>query len=327
MLSEGLRATLESLGIGTWVIEAKDNEHPRMYLDETMRKMMAVPETLTPEEVYDAWLNNVSPHSVKAVQEYMDRLIAGGNAEVEYYWIHPLKGISLIRCNGARNNTYKDRIRVEGMHRDITLLSKVDQKEEFNSPARFSEIASSLSQSLDSIFYINLVDDSYYEFHTNNDFKNLGVQTTGKNFFEECKRNLPGVCHPDDLQKVLDVIEKNNLLANLKKDIIPVVEYRLVVHNQTTHYRIKVVFVPDDDSRLVFTVENIESEFQKRMKEQASKEMAQELINRFSESYQSVYLINPKTQKFRSLNSKKDINATYSLKRCYINTSALMSLL
>ena len=314
MEGKGLQTTLGALGIGTWVIEGNGTDHPRMFLDDTMKAMMAVPDGLSPEEVYDAWLNNVSPHSVKKVEEYMNRLIAGGNAEVEYYWNHPIKGVTLIRCNGARNNDYTDRIRVEGMHRDISTLSKVDQKDDFKSPIRFSEIASSLSQSLDSIFYVNLNDDSYYEFHATADFRNLGVTTTGKNFFEECRKNIKGVTHPEDLPALTDFCSKKYILDSLEKNITPFLEYRLKPYDTVTHYRIKAMYVPDDKSRLVVTVENIETEYKKRTEEKASQEITKELINRFIENYQSVYLINSKTQQFRLLSSKKDINETHEAK-------------
>ena len=50
---------LANANIGLWAIELDKDEKPRMYADDTMLRLLGISEGLTPEEVYNAWYENI----------------------------------------------------------------------------------------------------------------------------------------------------------------------------------------------------------------------------------------------------------------------------
>jgi len=123
------RSILRRYQVGVWAIEIEDNCEPRMYADSTMRELLGVTgRTLTPEQLYHAWYDRVEPHHYDAVADGVDRMVNGLVAEIQYPWIHPVRGVMYVRCGATRDFSCTRLIRLEGTHQDVTDLHHV-QKE------------------------------------------------------------------------------------------------------------------------------------------------------------------------------------------------------
>lgn len=119
---------LANANIGLWAIELDKDEKPRMYADDTMLRLLGISEGLTPEEVYNAWYENIHIDAYDDVQAAVDKMVNGEHAEVQYPWHHPTKGEIYVRCGGLINKKYTKGIRLEGCHQDVTQLYHI-QKE------------------------------------------------------------------------------------------------------------------------------------------------------------------------------------------------------
>lgn len=119
---------LGNANIGLWDIEIDDGKPPRMHADETMKRLLGIKEKLTPEETYQAWYKNVHPAQYQAVNEAVERMTNGLQAEVQYPWIHPEKGLTYVRCGGSRNFSYTNGIRLEGSHQDVSGIIHIQMQ-------------------------------------------------------------------------------------------------------------------------------------------------------------------------------------------------------
>lgn len=85
---------LQGVQIGVWHLRLSPNgEHDKMYIDETLYRLMGLNRKLTPEEALHYWFNHVKPecqgHICEALQHVMD---SGEVSSYSYVWIHPELG-------------------------------------------------------------------------------------------------------------------------------------------------------------------------------------------------------------------------------------------
>lgn len=116
----GLKDVFGSAGMGVWAIEMSDNEKPRLYYNEVAMDFMGLDPDTTPEDQYDIWLAGVLPTAMASVNASVDEMIQKGMSENTYPWMHPKRGIIYIRCGGTLDPSYKDGIRIQGYHQDVT---------------------------------------------------------------------------------------------------------------------------------------------------------------------------------------------------------------
>lgn len=120
---------LAAAKVGSWKIEVDEGEAPRMYGDATMRRLLGVPDDLklSPEELYRAWYDHVDIAHYGAVQQGVDLMIKGEQAEIQYPWHHPDGRTILVRCGGVRDLNYVAGARIVGIHQWVTTMVHIDR--------------------------------------------------------------------------------------------------------------------------------------------------------------------------------------------------------
>lgn len=175
-----IRDIIASANMGTWRIETFDGQQPRMYADDTMKKLLGIGDNdETPEEVYTSWYSRITEEAVDSVIKSVSRMQEGFFDENTYLWNHPYKGIRYVRCGGTAIKT-EDGYVLRGYHYDVDdvvredmakvemLRATLDKKNEFDSVLRH----------LGGIFYsmhvIDLVNDTFTAFSAHNIVKEMG---------------------------------------------------------------------------------------------------------------------------------------------------------
>lgn len=117
---------LEATDMGLWVVRIDEKTgRYEMYADETMRRVMAADENLTPEECYVHWFNGINDGYHDYVIRSVRKMIETGTVvQLEYTWNHPILGEMLVRCTGVRVADSDGMICIEGYHR---VVSDIEQ--------------------------------------------------------------------------------------------------------------------------------------------------------------------------------------------------------
>ena len=76
----------------------------------------------------------------------------------------------------------------------------------------FTRLALSLANDYESIYYINTETDSYYEYASAHNDKQLTILSSGADFYTDMGYNVPKLVYPEDRQRFLEVLKKENLL-------------------------------------------------------------------------------------------------------------------
>ena len=117
---------LAKANIGLWAFELDDGKAPRMYVDDTMLGLLGLKEQISPELTYHAWYDNIDINSYDLIAETVEKMTNGVHAEVQYPWHNPDGRTMIVRCGGVRNFSYKQGVRIEGTHIDVTEITHLE---------------------------------------------------------------------------------------------------------------------------------------------------------------------------------------------------------
>lgn len=178
-LNDHIHDIVASANMGIWRIELIDNEEPRMYVDDTMKKLLGTEDSnRTPEETYMDWFSNIVPEAVASVLNSVSKMQSGNFDENTYLWNHPQKGIRYVRCGGTSEKVSNGYI-LRGYHYDVDNvvrddLAKVTMLEQaLNEKNEYHATLGMLGSIFYSMHVINLVDDTVTEYNSQNEVREI----------------------------------------------------------------------------------------------------------------------------------------------------------
>ena len=172
----------------------------------------------------------------------------------------------------------------------------------------YNQIAGSLAEHYDTLYYVNMEDDSYFEYSSTDVYKSMHVPPKGQDFFTESLKNLKKFVHPDDAERVIPLYDKQNMLDNLKNSKMFNDTYRLVVNGEVMHCRCSQIWASDRKHILV-GIENIndEVEAQKDFEETKRQRAAySQIVNGLASRYDLLYYVNISTGDYSRYSSGAD---------------------
>lgn len=280
---------IASANMGTWRIETFDGQQPRMYADDTMKKLLGIGDNdETPEEVYTSWYSRITEEAVDSVTKSVSRMQQGYFDENTYLWNHPTKGIRYVRCGGTAFKT-DGGIVLRGYHYDVDdvvredmakvemLRATLDKKNEFDSVLRH----------LGGIFYsmhvIDLVNDTFTAFSAHNIVKEMGE--VPKDAAQTMKRVMYATITDEYLEEALRFTDLTTVAKRMgnKKNIS-----RQFLGKNIGWILADFITVEEDEKRrptkVIFTTRNIDEEkrHEEELVEWSSTDELTGLLNRRS---------------------------------------------
>ena len=166
----------------------------------------------------------------------------------------------------------------------------------------FNSLAMALSSDMESIYYVDTDSDTYMEFVTDGSYGSLKLEITGKNFFEECQRNIPVVVYSEDRDKVSLAMEKQELIKTLARCQTFSLDYRLVIGGEPVYYRLKVIPAGGaDDNHIIIGVSNIDAPITEDQRLEAERKSAatySRIAQALARDYFSIYYVDIETDRF-----------------------------
>ncbi|MCR4787549.1 MAG: GGDEF domain-containing protein [Lachnospiraceae bacterium] len=194
------------------------------------------------------------------------------------------KEAMLENLEGKKSFSYKYRIMISGQPRFFlfTVLRANDDRhlvlcekdiddeitaenmrlESQKKHVTFSRIAESLAANYDVIYYVDAEDSSFISYECNNMYGKLDMKTTGDDFFEESRKDIPLIVHKNDRDLALGFLNREYIKSALKDHKSCSVEYR-IVGNRKTHYLRLTVRKTGDGTHYIMGMENIDAEVKK----------------------------------------------------------------
>ena len=162
-----MKDILEASEMGTWKIFLLDGKDPQMEADELMKDLLGIKgKTLSKEETYKAWFDNILPDAVPSVLSSVAKMEEEGFDENTYLWKHPTLGERYVRCGGTAIKAEGGYI-LRGYHYDVDELVRSEKEKERKLAEatllekEHSKVISSIAKIFSTIFSINVKTYSY----------------------------------------------------------------------------------------------------------------------------------------------------------------------
>ena len=132
----------------------------------------------------------------------------------------------------------------------------------------YNNIATSLAEDYEAMYYINIETGRYREFSTSEEYASLNVPVEGKDFYEETQANIDTYVHPDDRDFARTLYKKETVLKNLENRKSYSYKYRIMVDGSARYFRFTIIRANDDKHFILYekdideeiTAENIRLE-------------------------------------------------------------------
>ena len=121
-------------------------------------------------------------------------------------------------------------------------------------------IAHALSSDFERVYYVDLDTEEYTAFKAEDAYADLHLEHSGSSFFRECRKNLKKVIHPEDLEKILAVMEKKEVISLLDKMPVYSIDYRKLANGQTEYCRLKLARPGSESRGVVIGISNIHTQ-------------------------------------------------------------------
>ena len=191
---------------------------------------------------------------------------------------------------------------IEAQHRQQEIDQETARQKEV-----YNQIASSLAGQYDTLYYINLEDNTYSEISSTDEFKKLNVPATGNDFFAESRRSIGKYVHPEDKAKVMAIHYKDVMLANLKNRNSYSMAYRLVVKGKVRHIR-HTEIMARDGKHIIVCIENIDEEVQAQIALKADRERNvtySRIAETLAAHFDLIYYIDCESTHYAELSAKR----------------------
>ena len=127
----------------------------------------------------------------------------------------------------------------------------------------FARIAMALSKDYFSIYLVNTQTDEFVEYSSTDKFKELRVEQSGSDFFEDCRRNVMRLVYPEDLNKALSVWDKEWLLGGLSNGSSFSATYRLMIDGEPRYINAKVIRMEESDNQIIIGISDVDSQIRR----------------------------------------------------------------
>ena len=145
----------------------------------------------------------------------------------------------------------------------------------------YSQVALSLINHFDCVFYVNINTGHYSNLVPMNLFKNAGIPFTGNDFFADMREGMKKMIHPADLDEVESTLDIDSLLKRLAKKNTHSSIYRYLINGKIVHMRHSEFMCPDKE-HVICCLENVEEDFLRKEVQKRTLESAERMA-RFDE--------------------------------------------
>ena len=160
----------------------------------------------------------------------------------------------------------------------------------------YNQIAGSLVERYDTLYYVDMEDNNYFEYSSTDTYKTLMIPTRGDDFFAESKKNLRRLGYPEDTEMIMAAFTKKAILRNLKDKSVFQIKYRLLVEGQVMHVRGSQIWA-SDKKHIIVCIENINDEVkaQEAYEETRKKSMTySQIAESLASHYDVIYYVDSK---------------------------------
>ena len=166
----------------------------------------------------------------------------------------------------------------------------------------YDQIATSMAEDYEAVYYINLETDEYMEFSVSPVYASMNVSMEGRDFFSEVKANIEKYVHPDDRDFSMNLYRKEEILKKLENRKSFSYKYRVMVNGLPRHFLFTLLRA-NDNVHVILYEKDIEDEItaeQLRLEDQKKNVTFSQIAEILAVNYDVIYYVDAETSSYIS---------------------------
>ncbi|MDO4798484.1 MAG: EAL domain-containing protein, partial [Coriobacteriales bacterium] len=203
-----------------------------------------------------------------------------------------------------------DAVRVR-RERDTTQMAYEEARD---TSVIFTNIAQALAHDCTDLYYVNMANDEFIEYHSDNESGGLTEVRRGADFFERCERDARLFIHPDDQAAFVEAMDPEFLAKAFEKGKVFELVYRKTKGRTFFHVRMTVTQMEDDKRFIVIAVSDVDELMRQRQAQARIEEehVVYSRLHALTGNYSVVYLVDPATGRYREFSSTPEFSQTFA---------------
>lgn len=175
-----------------------------------------------------------------------------------------------------------------------------------DSEITFSRIALSLANDYESVYYVDMNDDSYIEYFASGSDKKLKIASKGDDFFGDSIVNCKRLVYEEDQERFLSKINKACFNEAIQQNLPFTLGYRLVFDGKPFYYQLKTTRgTGKDDKYMIVGVKNVDAQVRREQKNAAESETYNQIARALAVRYEVIYYVDITTDEYTEYSSSK----------------------
>ena len=204
-----------------------------------------------------------------------------------------------------------------GMSVDVTEVEKIRHENELTKAAYqqalsesavYENMINALSEEYFDLYYIDLATDEFIEYGSVTGGERRSTENKGTDFFNEAKKDAYKVIYKEDRESFLKVLNKENILSEIKKNGVFITQYRLLIDGAPTYVSLKATCLNGDENRMIIGITNVDAQVRDHMAAQlASEERKTYLrLSALTGNLLVLYVVDPEDDRYSEYDTSTD---------------------
>ena len=117
-----------------------------------------------------------------------------------------------------------------------------------------------------ALYTIDPETNRYTQYNPSNEYESAGLATQGEDFFADVALDSPKALAPEDLERHLRVLTKENMLSEIKQNGFLIHNYRMLLNGQFKPVSLRATLIQENDGeKIILGITNDEEEYRRKL--------------------------------------------------------------
>ena len=118
------------------------------------------------------------------------------------------------------------------------------------------------------LYIIDPESNRYTQFNPSNEYESAGLANQGEDFFAAVRQDSPKALAPEDLERHLRVLTKENVLSEIRKNGFLIHNYRMLLNGRYVPVSLRATKIQENDGeKIILGITNDEEEYRRKLEE------------------------------------------------------------
>ncbi len=170
-----------------------------------------------------------------------------------------------------------------------------------------TSVAQALAADYFCIYYVNVDNDKFIEYHSSPEFRTFGLPTIGDDFITFSRKNFDELIFPEDQERFLETFTKGNVIAALDAHGYFTMTFRLVFGGVPTYVHLKATrMIEKEGHHMVIGISSVDDQMKARdafEKAHHASVTYSRIAQALAEDYFCIYYVDMSTDRFLEYSS------------------------